>query len=366
VKRRFGLRLSSPGIGTTEWKGAMTELTHGDILQADTEALVNTVNCVGVMGRGIALQFRKAFPDNFKAYEAACERDEVRPGKMLVFETGLLTGPRYIINFPTKRHWKGNSRMEDIDAGLSDLIDEVRTRGIRSIAVPPLGCGLGGLNWNEVKPKLIQAFEALPEVCVLLFEPAGAPQPTEMVKERRVPNMTPGRAVLIELMSRYLAAVMDPFVTLLEIHKLMYFMQESGEKLRLRYEKGLYGPYAKNLRPVLNVIEGHFISGYGDAEDDPERPIELLPGVTGLASEFIESHPDTQARFDRVAHLIHGFETPFGMELLATVHWVCTREGAFSDEETIQRTHAWNDRKKAFDRKQINLARQVLAIQGWL
>jgi O-acetyl-ADP-ribose deacetylase (regulator of RNase III) len=344
----------------------MIDLTHGDILQADVEALVNTVNCVGIMGRGIALQFRKAFPDNFKVYEAACEREAVRPGQMLVYETRRLTGPRYIINFPTKQHWKGKSRMEFIDTGLSALVEEIRKRDIRSVAVPPLGCGLGGLSWNEVRPRIINAMNALPDVHVLLYEPVGAPEPVDMVKEQRVPNMTPGRAVLIELMSRYLAAVMDPFVTLLEIHKLMYFMQEAGEGLRLKYEKGLYGPYAKNLRPVLNVIEGHFISGYGDADDDPERPIELLPGVTKLASEFIGSHPATQSRFDRVAELIHGFETPFGMELLATVHWVCTREGATSDQEAVDRTHAWNERKKAFDAKQIKLAREVLAAQSWL
>src|SRR5882724_370003 len=229
---------------------------------------------------------------------------------MLVFDTGRLTGPRYIINFPTKRHWKGKSRIEDIEAGLPALIAEIKKRGIRSVAVPPLGCGLGGLNWFEVRPRIVKAFEELPDVRVLVFEPAGAPEPAEMVKERKIPNMTPGRAVLIELMSRYLSAVMDPFVTLLEIHKLMYFMQEAGENLRLKYEKGLYGPYAKNLRPVLNVIEGHFISGYGDAEDDPERPIELLPGATESAAALIETLPETQARFDRVfdrvARLIHG------------------------------------------------------------
>ena len=275
--------------------------------------------------------------------------------------------PAISSTFPRSGTGKEKAELRTSDAGLPSLIDEVKERGIHSVAVPPLGCGLGGLRWDEVRPKIIRAFEALPGVRVLLFEPVGAPEPTEMApSEHRVPNMTPGRAVLIELMSRYLAAVMDPFVTLLEIHKLMYFMQEAGENLRLKYEKGLYGPYAKNLRPVLNVIEGHFISGYGDAEDDPERPIELLPGVTELASDFIEAHPDTQARFDRVKQLIHGFETPFGMELLATVHWVCTREDATSDEEAIQRTHAWNDRKKAFDRKQIILARRVLADQGWI
>jgi O-acetyl-ADP-ribose deacetylase (regulator of RNase III) len=344
----------------------MIELAHGDILIANAEALVNTVNCVGVMGRGIALQFRKAYPENFKVYEAACERAEVRPGKMLVFETGLLTGPRYIINFPTKRHWKGKSKMEDIDAGLPSLVQEIKERGIRSVAVPPLGCGLGGLDWDKVRPKILRAFEDLPEVRVVLFEPLGAPKAEEMVKEKRAPAMTAGRAVLAEPMSRYLAAVMDPFITLLEIHKLMYFMQEAGGNLRLKYEKAAYGPYPKNLRHVLSLIEGHFITGYGDAEDDPERPIELLPGVTESASAFIESHPGTQARFDKVARLIHGFETPYGMELLATVHWVCTREGANSGEDAVRRAYAWNERKKSFGGKQIALARDVLASQGWL
>jgi O-acetyl-ADP-ribose deacetylase (regulator of RNase III) len=133
----------------------MIELTQGDILFADTEALVNTVNCVGVMGRGMVLQFRKAYPVNFKIYEAACKRHEVLPGKMLVFETGLLTGPRYIVNFPTKRHWKGKSRIEDIDAGLPALVEEIRKRDIRSVAVPPLGCWLGGLDWNDVRPRIV-------------------------------------------------------------------------------------------------------------------------------------------------------------------------------------------------------------------
>lgn len=344
----------------------MIEVRHGDILTANTEALVNTVNCVGVMGRGIALQFRKAFPENFKVYEVACKREEVQPGKMLVYETGLLTRPRYIINFPTKRHWKGKSQMKDIEAGLPALIEEIRKRGIRSVAVPPLGCGLGGLDWSKVRPKIVHAFENVPGVRVLLFEPTGAPKAEEMVKERRAPGMTPGRAVLVELMSRYLAAVMDPFITLLEIHKLMYFMQEAGEDLRLKYEKAIYGPYAKNLRHVLSLVEGHFISGYGDAEDDPEKPIELLPGITAAASAFIESHPATQARFDRVAKLIRGFETPFGMELLATVHWVCSREGAKSEDEVVEHTYAWSERKKGFEREQIILAREVLATQGWL
>jgi len=344
----------------------MIEITQGDILAADTEALVNTVNCVGVMGRGIALQFKKTFPGNFRFYAAACRRGEVAPGRMLVFETGHLTSPRYIINFPTKRHWKATSKMQDIEAGLPELVEEIRKRKIRSVSIPPLGCGLGGLNWNEVRPKIIEALHALPEVRVRIYEPAGTPEAAEMVRETRVPVMTPGRAVLIELMSQYLAAVMDPFITLLEIHKLMYFMQEAGEDLRLRYEKAPYGPYATNLRHVLSLVEGHFITGYGDAEDAPARPIELLPGVADQASTFIESHPETQLRSRRVSRLIHGFETPFGMELLSTVHWVCTREGAKTEQDTIQHTYAWSDRKRGFAPNQIALAREVLRSQDWL
>ena len=129
----------------------MIEYTTGDILRSDAEALVNTVNCVGVMGRGIALQFKNLFPANFKAYAAACKRQEVRPGRMFVFDIGQLTLPRYIINFPTKRHWRGKSRMEDIESGLAALVETIRERGIRSIAVPPLGSGLGGLDWVEIR-----------------------------------------------------------------------------------------------------------------------------------------------------------------------------------------------------------------------
>lgn len=344
----------------------MIELTRGDILQADVEALVNTVNCVGVMGRGIALQFKRAFPENFEAYRAACEREAVRPGRMFVFETGKLHGPRYIINFPTKRHWRGKSRIEDIDAGLIALVGEVRRRGIRSIAIPPLGSGLGGLDWGEVRQRIEQAFTALPEVRVLVFEPAGAPAPHRMAKAAQRPRMTPGRAAMLGLIDTYLAAVMDPTVTLLEIHKLMYFMQEAGEPLRLRYRKAIYGPYAENLRHVLMAVDGYFLHGYGDGADRPDVEITLNAKAVEKAQRMLESRPESLERFRAVSDLIAGFETPFGLELLASVHWVATRERAHTIDEAQASLYRWNDRKRMFKRHHIEVAWKALAEGGWM
>lgn len=149
----------------------MIEYVAGDITEANSEALVNTINCVGTMGRGLALRFRRIYPDNYQAYIDACERNEVRPGRMLVFCTGQPGNPRFIINFPTKRHWKSKSRIEDIDLGLVSLVDEVERRGIRSIAIPALGCDLGGLDWRDVRPRIESAFRPLAGVRVVLFEP---------------------------------------------------------------------------------------------------------------------------------------------------------------------------------------------------
>lgn len=344
----------------------MLKLTQGDILTADAEALVNTVNCVGIMGRGIALQFKKAFDNNFKAYAAACKAGQVQPGTMFVYDLNRLYNPRFIINFPTKRHWRNKSRIEDIQTGLSDLIRVVQQHHIQSIAIPPLGCGLGGLRWDDVKPLIIEAFQAVPEVTVYLFEPAGAPPVTAMAKPTKVPNMTVGRAALLGLMRRYLAAVMDPTITLLEVHKLMYFMQEAGEPLRLTYQKAPYGPYAENLRHVLNHIEGHFISGYGDAGDVPDKALELKLQASEQAEAFLAQHEATRQRFGQVSALIKGFETGFGMELLSTVHWVATREHAATAEEAVAKVHAWNSRKRMFEPHHIHLAWERLHEAGWL
>lgn len=206
----------------------------------------------------------------------------------------------------------------------------------------------------------------LPEVRVVVFEPALAAEAVPARKARKVPGMTPGRAVLIGLMDRYLAGLLDPFVTLLEVHKLMYFAQEAGEPLKLRYVAGPYGPYAENLRHVLHAIEGYYVSGFGAGGDAPDKVLELVPGAVADAQVSVEAHPDSRARFERVVRLVEGFESPFGLELLATVHWIATRERPATEEDLIARTHAWGEHKRQFSEHQIRLARRVLTERGWL
>jgi O-acetyl-ADP-ribose deacetylase (regulator of RNase III) len=343
----------------------MIQFTTGNILDAEAEALVNTVNCVGVMGRGIALQFKHAFPGNFKAYASACERGAVQPGRMFVFDTGELTLPRYIINFPTKRHWRGKSRIEDIQSGLEALVQEIQLRGIRSIAVPPLGSGLGGLDWQQVKPLIERALGAVQDLQVQIFEPGGGPADPAANRSTKVPNLTENRAALVGLMNRYLGGLMDPSVSLLEVHKLMYFLQAAGQPLKLKYVQGLYGPYAENLRHVLRDIEGHLVTGYADGGDAPGKQLSLVPGAVEDAEALLASHPQTSERFARVARLVDGFETAFGMELLSTVHWVLNDGGPADPGGLVARTYAWGERKRQFTPAQIALAAGRLRQQGW-
>lgn len=345
----------------------MIEFKTGDIFSEDAEALVNTVNCVGVMGRGVALQFKRAYPKNFKAYAECCKRNELRPGQMFVFDTGELTNPRYIINFPTKRHWKGKSRIEDIESGLGALVKEIESHGIRSIALPPLGSGLGGLPWPDVQAVMQSVLKPLEGVRIVIFEPGGGPLDTRANRSRDVPRMTLGRAALVALMERYIEVLLDPFVTLLEVHKLMYFMQEAGEPLKLKFVKGVYGPYAENLRHVLNAMEGHLVSGYVDGGDRPGKPIELVPGATKDAEKVLKASQDTRHRLERVFDLVEGFESSFGLELLATVHWVAKEEGVRSRDRIPDLVYAWSNRKRQFfSRRQIGIAVDVLSSKGWL
>lgn len=343
----------------------MIEYKNGDLFKEEVDALVNTVNCVGIMGRGLALQFKNAFPANYKAYAAACESNAVMPGRMFVYDTDK-TSPRFIINFPTKQHWRDKSSFQDIENGLDDLARVIQELKITSIAIPPLGCGLGGLDWLQVRTAIERRLSGLSDVRIIIFEPNDVGQSYTMRHVPNGPKMTPGCAALLALMERYLRDVIDPWVTLPDVHMLMYFMQVSGEPLNLTYTQAACGPYAENLHPVLQAIEGFYVTGYAESCDMQNIPLNLVPGAAQDAAATLCHHPETQARFNRVCSLIDWVESSFGLELLASVHWVVTQEAPESLAELTQRIYAWDLGKMKFSKQQIALAAQVLLTQGWI
>jgi O-acetyl-ADP-ribose deacetylase (regulator of RNase III) len=331
----------------------------GNLLASDAEALVNTVNTVGVMGKGIALQFKNAYPENFKAYAAACKRNEVVPGRMFVYDTGVLgDAARYIINFPTKRHWKAKSRLEDIESGLEDLVRILIEYKITSVAVPPLGCGNGGLDWAQVAPLIRRAMEQVPDVRVILHAPDGAPANDEMLIGTGKPRLTGPRAAMIALMDRYLLP--DYKLSALEAQKLAYFLQVAGMPMKLRHVKQQFGPYAENLNHALIALEGHYLRGFGDRSS--KVALHLMPSAAESAEDFLASDSASASAVERVAALVRGFETPYGLELLATVHWAVKDLRSTDRDAVRQYVVNWTKRKgEIFTDEHIDVALERLS-----
>jgi O-acetyl-ADP-ribose deacetylase (regulator of RNase III) len=335
----------------------MIEFTSGNLLESDAEALVNTVNTVGVMGKGVALMFKEAFPENFDAYESACKRKDVRTGRMFVTLSQRLGGAaKWIINFPTKENWFQPSRYEWIEEGLEDLKRVITEHNIRSIAIPPLGAGNGRLSWERVKPMIEQALGDLKDVRVLIYEPTSKYQ--NVAKPTGVEKLTPARALIAELVHRYSILGFD--CTLLEIQKLAYFIERYvgliglPNALDLRFQADRYGPYAKRLSHLLNALDGSYLhceKRIADAgaldmiwfADERKDRIALY-----LNTEAKEFRPALQA----TTRLIDGFESPLGMELLGTVDWLLHKEKIPADVNSIRAgLRAWKGGNQAAERK---------------
>ncbi len=342
----------------------MINFKTGNILCDESQAIVNTVNCVGVMGKGLALQFRKAFPDNFEEYKLACNKGIVKPGEMFITRYDDILENKFIINFPTKKHWKGASKIEYIEDGLEDLLKKIKELNIKSIAIPPLGAGLGGLEWSQVKEKIIQTFISIENVEIVVYEPQGNPISTEMVNNTKRPNMTKGRALLIKLLEFYSKKGYD--CTKIEAQKLAYFLQESGMNLRLSYVAHNFGPYADNLNHVLDKIDGHFINGFGDRVNASQ--ITLIESSLDEATKFLENDIDAQNCLSKVESLIDGYETPLSMEVLATVHWVVKHENFEpTNFEGIKAfISEWNDHKASWKDSYLRKAMGRLESCHWV
>jgi O-acetyl-ADP-ribose deacetylase (regulator of RNase III) len=337
----------------------MIQYKHSNLLLSNAEALVNTVNTVGIMGKGIALQFKESFPLNFKLYQKACKAGQVQIGSMFVTETGQFTGPKYIINFPTKTDWRSNTRIEYIEEGLNDLIKVIQEKHIQSIAIPPLGCGNGGLDWKDVKPLMERKLMPLSEqIQIEVYEP-GHHSYTKTTVKKEAPPLTKARALVLAMAEKYNVLGFD--ISHLEIQKLAYFLQEFGQPdLNLRYQKGAYGPYATNLKHLLAYLEGYYFKGQIRFHDmKPTDALLLVEEKLPEVHTFLEQQLDQTEveRLHRVNALIEGFESPYGLELLATVHWA-KKELKTSSLDAI---HAyilkWSDRKsRLMSRPQIEIA----------
>ncbi len=309
----------------------MISYTQGNLLDARVDALVNTVNTVGVMGKGIALMFKERFARNFNLYTAACKAEQVKVGQMFVTETGELDGPKWIINFPTKDHWRGDSKLEWVDTGLQDLKRVLHERQIRSVAIPPLGAGNGGLDWPTVKAHIHAALADLQDVEVVVYEPTNQYQ--NVTKRAGVQKLTPARALIAEAVRRYWVLGME--CSLLEVQKLAWFLERSLDHLQLRNDLQLdfkahrYGPYAPNLNHLLNSLDGSYIrSDKRIADADPLDVIRFDDGRKDLVQGFLQSEAkDVAPALELISQVIDGFESPFGMELLASIDWLISREG---------------------------------------
>lgn len=321
----------------------MIQSVTGNLLEDSAEAYVNTVNTIGVMGKGIALQFKQAFPDVFKQYEKDCKKGLVRVGEMHVVEVVGLAAPKYVINFPTKEHWRNPSKLSFVEEGLKDLVRVIQRLNIKSIALPPLGCGNGGLDWHVVRPIILNAFQSL-DVEVHLYEPAGAPPLDRIVIRTKKPKMTLGRALLLAAMTRY--AGPGYRMSLLEVQKIAYFLHEVGALPKLQFEKNRFGPYAEGLNHVLQAMEGHYIRGYGDRTQGAE--IYLLNGAAEEAEQFIANNDKAVNDLQQVTDLMYGFETPYDLELLSTVGWILKENPSRAHDKyyVIQSVQNWNERKK--------------------
>lgn len=322
----------------------MIHYITGNLLESDAEALVNTVNTVGVMGKGIALQFKNAFPNNYKKYSEACKNKELNVGQLLVTEENVLSGKKTIINFPTKTHWRLPSEYKYIEAGLVELVKVIKEKNIKSIAIPPLGAGNGGLDWNKVKP-ILEKYLSQTEAEVLIYEPNATI--TEVLKKERV-KLTPARAMLLSVL--YDLAKNGEFVSEFASEKIAYFLQNFGAKdaFKLEFKQNFYGPYSGKVKHVLHYLNGSYIMGYSSKD---KRPFEELGIVMESEKEVDEylSKPENneyKAIAEKTKAFLSGFYSAFGLELLSTIDFIMKEKSITEEKEVINYLENWSNRKK--------------------
>jgi len=340
---------------------------QGDMFQTDAEAIVNTVNCVGVMGKGVALTFKNKWPANFKAYKAECDAKRLRPGRMFIFDNAdmlNLVKPRFLINFPTKDHWRGKSKMSFIEDGLDDFIIQIQKYNIQSVAIPPLGCGNGGLPWTDVKKIIEEKLSFINDVDFIIYAPKEEKLAPEHVDFPEVP-MTMERALLVHTIGDF-EKYFGGRLTRISLQKIVYFLQYLGFDYGMNFSRNNHGPYSEQLRDVFKAMEeAKFISGYN--LDNPE--VCVTKGAWAAAEDFFNKSDPTESfeKIKRLSLLIEGYESPYGMELLSSVHYLIHHEGKSDLKDIILSVQNWNDHKNdQFSPEAIETAYDRLNEDGFI
>jgi O-acetyl-ADP-ribose deacetylase (regulator of RNase III) len=322
----------------------MIKFKTGNILDSDAEALINTVNTVGVMGKGIALQFKKAYPNNYKAYNQACKNNEVEIGKLFVTKDGnVSSGEKIIINFPTKKDWRKPSEYDFIKKGLDDLLKVIVSYDIKSIAIPPLGAGNGGLEWETVKKTIAQYLEGL-DIEVIVYEPTT--QIKEKLKQERV-KLTDARALLLFVL--YDLVRNGEYVSEFSSEKIAYFLQRFGARkyFKLTYQPNFYGPYSGKVRFLLNTLNGSYIMGYSDMNKKPFEPLTLVADGYEDVIKYIEQKPELKLIASKAIDFLNGFYSDFALELLSSIDFISQRENTLDREFVASKLETWSDRKRS-------------------
>lgn len=340
------------------------QFIKGNLLEANTEALVNTVNTVGVMGKGIALQFKEAFPNNYKKYVAACKHKELVNGKLLVVKELTLQGEKIIINFPTKTEWFQKSKYEYVEEGLKALIDVIRDYQIKSIAIPPLGCGNGGLKWEKVKLMMEQYLAPLQDIDVIVYEPNEAVK--TILKQQEVQKdiaLTPARAMLLYALFFYESSGENS--SLFIANKLAYFLKRLGETTlnKLTFQASHYGPYSVGVEHMLYNLNGKYLNGLEQMNVKAFEPVELQYNKVEEVSEYIKKEltSEQRTRLKNLIVLIDGFQSALSLEVLATVDFIKETKKVTTQEDIISSIYNWSERKKKlFNEKYIQIAIQHL------
>lgn len=322
----------------------MIHYITGNILDSKAEALVNTVNTIGVMGKGIALQFKKAYPNNYKAYLDACKNKNIEIGKSFVIrDSNISSGEKIIINFPTKTDWRKPSEYAYIEKGLDDLITIIHEKNIESIAIPPLGAGNGGLDWEKVK-RLIEEKLSNVDIAIYVYEPSV--EIKERLKKERV-KLTEGRALLLYVL--YDLVKNGEFVSEFSSEKICYFLQRfgAGEYFKLKFEPKFYGPYSGKVRYVLNALNGSYIMGYSDMDKKPFEPLTLVSDGYSTVKDYVEQDAELNKVANQTVKFLEGFYSDFALELLSSVDYIVCNQNTFKKESVYKELENWNDRKRS-------------------